>query len=206
MKFHNDLVVFDLETSMCEEHYPIEIGAVYLNKDAEIVSSFDILINHPQAEIIPELTELTTITKEQLEKEGVTPEQGFQDFEDWVSAYSGGNTKKPRLAAWGTYFDSRVVRAEYKRQNKDFAFAGTFIDVKSLAFLWCALSGHRTDKMSVETLFEQHMKMTKIPGHYHRANFDALITAEIYRRILKDLSEGFFLPSGQHVSLKVSES
>lgn len=197
MKLNNDLVIFDLETTDCNENYIIEIGAVYLNRENEIIGSYDGLIT-PPVPISQFVIDLTTLTNEQLTNEGLFPAEGLEEFESWVAKYSGSNLKKPRLCAWGTYFDSRVLRAEYKRQNRDYAFSGTMIDIKSLAFLWAALSGHRTDSFTVEKMAEEYMKMPPLEGaHYHRANYDALRTAQIYQRIVKDLTSGMFLDDGK---------
>lgn len=197
MKLNNDLIIFDLETTDCDEHHIIEIGAVYLNRENELCGSYDGLIT-PPVPISQFVSDLTTLTNEQLIKEGLDQAEGLREFENWIASLGGSNLKKSRLCAWGNYFDITVLRAEYKRLGQSYPFSGTAIDIKSLAFLWCALSGHRTDSFSVEKVAEEYMKMPPISGgHYHRANYDALRTAQIYQRIASDLSSGMFLPDGK---------
>jgi DNA polymerase III epsilon subunit-like protein len=200
MKFNNDLIVFDLETTMCEQRHIIEIGAVYVDKECACKDVFDVLVSNPLAEITPELTEITTLTKEQLDAEGKPIGEALQMFEAWVLQFAA-NTKKPRLAAWGNYFDMPVLRNEYKRLGREFPFSGTCIDIKSLAFLWCGLSGRRTDKMSVQTVYENYMGNEGNGRQYHRANVDAVATAAIYQQITYDLSTGMFLPDGKRLRL-----
>ena len=84
------------------------------------------------------------------------------------------------------------MRRAYGRYDRPFPFSGTAIDVKTLAMLWMALSGRRTDKFGVETVASAMGIQPE--GRYHRALTDAVTEAKILQRVFADLEGGFFAP------------
>ncbi len=212
MILRNELVVVDLEATSNRVHadervpvqtneFIIEIGAVLLDRELRIVDTFERLVR-PEAPVTPFITELTTITPEMVADRplwsGVAPE-----FEAWVSGRCR-SIRSARLCAWGTYFDIPLLRRCYERYGVPFPFSGTCFDVKTWAMLWLALSGRRSDRLTVSSVAAT---MGIAPeGPYHRALTDALAETRIAQRVFSDLDGGVFVPaaSGQpatHVKL-----
>jgi DNA polymerase III epsilon subunit-like protein len=202
MKLNNDLIILDLEATSNQEtdervenqsnNFIIEIGAVYVNKNLEIVSKFQKLVK-PEEPVTPFITSITHITPEMVENESKW-DVVSKEFETWAES-QGSKIKNIRLGAWGTYFDGPLLRKVYKHYGLKFPFSGTLYDAKTLAMVWCALSGNRTDQLSVDKV-ARHMNFTLPAGDlYHRALVDAEMEAKIYIKAMKDLSGGFYVPS-----------
>jgi inhibitor of KinA sporulation pathway (predicted exonuclease) len=84
------------------------------------------------------------------------------------------------------------MRRTYAHYGRPFPFSGTCFDVKTLAMLWTALSGRRTDKLGVDSVASAMGIQPE--GRYHRALTDAVTEAKILQRIFADLESGFFVP------------
>jgi DNA polymerase III epsilon subunit-like protein len=193
-KLYNPLVVIDLEATAGQDdagrqtnNCIIDIGAVYLDETLEVRGTFESLVK-PDEPITPFITKLTGITPEMVDGQPRFAEVG-PAFADWAQKLSG-NLKKVRLAAWGNYFDIPLLRKNYYDAGLDFPFAGTALDVKTLAFLWLSQSGRRTDKIGLE-FFAQHFGLGDVT--WHRALSDARVTAATLAGVWKDL-QGFFVP------------
>lgn len=214
MKINNDFIVFDLECTSnqeTKEERPefqtnwdiIDIGAVHVNKCLSLGDSFSSLVKSTER-ITPFIEELTGISNEMILAEKNWLQVGSL-FYDWAKDIIR-NTNNIRLAAWGNYFDMPILRRSYEERGVKFPFSGTCVDIKSLAFMWCALSGKRTDKLSVERV-ASYMNINP-EGQYHRAIVDAKVEAAILIRIMKDLSEGHFMELDnkyEYISIKKIE-
>ena len=204
--------MFDLEATASidpTEHGPpiqtnhgiIEIGAAFLDRSLILVDTFSHLVR-PEGPISSFITELTRITPAMCETQplwkGVAPE-----FEAWVAKWCT-NVKTVRLCAWGNYFDVPLLRRSYERYGLPFPFSGTCFDAKTIAMMWCSLSGRRTDKLSVKSV-AKYMGIAP-EGDYHRALTDAVTEAKIIQRVFTDLDSGVFVQgtSGQpYLHLKI---
>ena len=96
------LVVFDTETTGIEfgKDTIIELGAVSLENGAE-TGSMDRLIHLPEGKRLPPfIMNLTGITDEQLQAEGVAPEEAAGDF---CALLEGA--ERPLLVAYNAQFD-----------------------------------------------------------------------------------------------------
>jgi DNA polymerase III epsilon subunit-like protein len=191
---HNPLVVIDLEATAGQDESGrqtnnciIDLGAVYLDETLEVKGTFEALVK-PSEPVTPFITELTGISPAMLEDQPGFAQVG-PAFAEWAKTLAG-NLKKVRLAAWGNYFDIPLLRKNYYDAGLDFPFAGTAIDVKTLAFLWLSHSGRRTDKIGLE-FFAQHFGMETV--RWHRALADARATALTLKGVWTDL-QGFFVP------------
>lgn len=82
--FHSDYVVVDIETTGLNPTYNeiIEIGALRV-RDNEVIETMDVLIR-PEEPISTFITDLTGITNEMVEKEGVSTFEGLAAFLDFV--------------------------------------------------------------------------------------------------------------------------
>ena len=96
------LVVFDTETTGIEfgKDTIIELGAVSMEKGGE-TGSMDRLVRLPEGKCLPPfITNLTGITDEQLQTEGVEPEEAARDF---CALLEGA--ERPLLVAYNAQFD-----------------------------------------------------------------------------------------------------
>lgn len=197
MKLNQDIIVFDLEATSGKDvlgfqtnNYIIDIGAVYIKKDTlEIVDSFSSLVK-PEEYITEFIEKLTGITNAMTDTERLFDEVA-KDFEAWARKHAGDNLKKVLLAAWGNYFDIPLLRKLYMKYHMEYPFIGSCLDVKTLAVAWLALSGHRTDKHSVEHVSD--VMGIKPDGAYHRAIVDAKCEGQIFQRVFRDLDQGMFI-------------
>ncbi|MDD5656913.1 MAG: exonuclease domain-containing protein [Elusimicrobia bacterium] len=200
MRLNHDLLVLDLEATSNQStaaerpavqtnNYIIEIGAALLDRELKLVDTFQRLVR-PEEPITPFITEITSITPEMCADQPLWKDVA-PEFEAWV-ALRCGNVKRARLAAWGTYFDIPLLRRVYARYGRPFPFPGTSVDVKTLALLWAALSGRRTDKLGVDAVAAA--MGIRPEGRYHRALTDATTEARILQRVCADLENGFFAP------------
>lgn len=200
MRLNNELIVFDLEATSNQEeegerpalqvnNFIIEIGAAFLDRDLKLIDTFERLVR-PEEAITPFITKITSITPEMCQGQPLWKEVA-PAFEAWIKSHCD-NIKRVRLAAWGTYFDMPLLRRAYARYERPFPFSGTCLDVKTLALLWAALSGRRSDKLGVETVATAMGVQPE--GRYHRALTDAVTEAKILQRVFADLEGGFFLP------------
>lgn len=190
MRFNFPICVFDLETTDCDSHGIIEIGATMLTRELHrVVGAFQYTV-FSEFPVSSFVTELTGHSQETITRSPSWSKVSAL-FEKWVEDRAECDIKKVRLAAWGNYFDVNCLRNEYQRNGHSYPFSGTVIDVKTVALTWLALSGKRTDKCSVQGVAE--IMGIKPDGLYHRADVDAVATAEIFRRAISDLKGGVWI-------------
>lgn len=193
---NTDLLVIDLEATAGTDkdgnqtnNYIIDIGAVLLNRELEVVSTFETLVR-PEEEISDFISKLTHIDNKMVENEDLFP-VAIERFHNWLNnSLEGRSIKKVRLCAWGTYFDIPLLRKVYNKYKVTFPFSGTAFDIKTMALMWHSLSGRKTDKLQVSTV-ARAMNIS-VDGTYHRAITDAKVEAEILKRVWNDL-QGFFI-------------
>lgn len=190
--FSNPLLIFDLELTAPDDARGdselIEIGAVLLDPDFQERGHFSALIR-PEQPLNPRIAALTGITDEML-AEADSFAAVIERFEAWLSAHIP-DLMRLRLSAWGIHGDIPALRAAYARCGRPWPFAGSAVDVKSIAMVWLALSGRRTDKAGLFKV-AKHMQLLPI-GAWHRALVDAEITARVLVRVFSDLDTGVFI-------------
>lgn len=207
---NTDLLVIDLEATAGVDkdgnqtnNFIIDIGAVLLNRELQVVSTFETLVK-PEEEISEFITKLTHIDNKMVEDEDLFP-VAIDRFHNWLNnSLDGRSIKKVRLCAWGTYFDIPLLRKVYNKYKLDFPFSGTAFDIKTMALMWHSLSGRKTDKLQVSTVAKA-MNISA-EGSYHRAITDAKVEAEILKRVWNDL-QGFFIEGKkgvEHFSIRQS--
>jgi len=199
MKLKNNIVVIDLEATSNQinevkplkqvHNFIIEIGAVLVSPQLEIVSTFEHLVR-PEEEITPFIEKLTGISNAMVKDMPLWPVVS-EKFIKWITSY--GSFSKARLAAWYNYFDMPLLKSVYEHYNTPCPFYGYMIDIKSLAFMWASLKGLSSKELTVD---EAARKMGITPdGKYHRALTDAKTEAEIFIYIMKDLRDGHYIPN-----------
>lgn len=196
LNLNTDLLVIDLEATAGKDekgnqtnNYIIDIGAVLLDRDLNVISTFESLVK-PEEPISDFITELTKIDNSMVEKEDTFPGVAAK-FHTWLENSLGRSSfKKIRLCSWGTYFDIPLLRKVYQKYDLEFPFSGTAFDIKTMALMWHALSGRKTDRLQVSTVAKT--MDIKAEGTFHRAITDAIVETKIMQRTMKDL-QGFFI-------------
>lgn len=204
LNLNTDLLVIDLEATAGTDsngnqtnNYIIDIGAVLIDRDMNIVSTFTSLVK-PEESISDFIADLTHIDNKMVENEELFPVVA-ENFLNWLKeALNGRSIKKVRLCAWGTYFDIPLLRKVYQKYNLNYPFSGTAFDIKTMALLWHSLSGRKTDKLQVSTVAKE--MNIKIDGKLHRAITDAKVEALIMQKVFKDL-QGMFIETKEGVKL-----
>lgn len=171
--FDDEMIVFDLETTGLSNRSCriIEIGAVKI-KGGEIIEEFNTFVD-PECEISAEITELTSITNEDVagapkEKEAV---ESFMKF-------AGDRL----LIAHNANFDIGFIRVAAERCN--IPFTNSYLDTVGLSkFVNPELTKHKLN------IIAEHYKLEEF--HHHRACDDARTLALIFFVMVERLrSEG----------------
>jgi len=128
---YKTLLVFDFETTGLDSRNDeiIEIGAVKLANDgngnfAEI-DALDVLVK-PSKPIVAKITEITGITNEMLENEGVTQEEAFNRLSFLIE-------DDTLLIAYNIAFDLGFLETLYRRHyNPSYEFTNDLLDVMAV--------------------------------------------------------------------------
>jgi len=101
-------IIFDLETTGLdsERHFIIEIGAIRVNRDSDLHETFQALIE-PRSRITAKIRELTGITREMLEADGLPIHQALAEFRSFVGDLP--------MVAFNADFDKGFLAAECRR-------------------------------------------------------------------------------------------
>jgi len=177
-------IIFDLEATCWEEKNDkikeiIEIGAVKLNKDLEIM---DIFSEFVKPAINPELTEfcktLTSIRQSDVDN-AKTFNDVIQDFERWILSSS----EDVKLISWG-YYDKKQILEESQHKK----YSGEIIKLLeekhiSLKHEFAKMRKSRTCGM------KKALDILNLPleGTHHRGIDDAKNIAKIFQKIYPEL-------------------
>jgi DNA polymerase-3 subunit epsilon len=168
----NSLVVLDFETSGLSPNMGdrvIEIGAVKL-QDGEVVASFQQLMN-PGFRISGFIENYTGIKQHMLDNAASCEDVMFE-----FSEFLGDSN----LVAHNASFDQRFLDWEFR--NLALGYKGEFVCSMLLARrLYQRISTHKLGSL---------IKYKKIPnkGNFHRALYDAEMTAKLWLRMLEDIT------------------
>jgi inhibitor of KinA sporulation pathway (predicted exonuclease) len=168
------IVVVDLEAT-CWKGYPpknqtnqiIEVGVCLLDvKTHEITNKRGILVKPTHSRVSSFCTELTTITQEMLDEEGIPLKEAYKILLDVY------NSKKRVWASFGDY-DRRMFEKDCKAHNLKYPFSKKHINVKTLFAL--------KQKLKKEIGMARGLAHLKIPleGTHHRGIDDAYNTAKL---------------------------
>jgi len=105
-------VVFDLETTglRADSHEIIEIGAVRVNRDSANHETFQVLVK-PRKKVPKKITEITGISQQMVEQDGVALEQAVAEFQEFAGDL--------RLVAYNAAFDMAFLRNAAARCGKE---------------------------------------------------------------------------------------
>lgn len=133
MKTTDKIIIIDLEATCWQGAVPvgqeneiIEIGLSVLDTiTGEISKNQGILIKPQRSTVSPFCTELTTITQQLLDEQGVLFEDAIQMLE---SRYS------PKDYTWASYgqYDLNMLRKQCKKFNVPYPMGNDHINVKTL--------------------------------------------------------------------------
>lgn len=178
MRLPFTLIVLDFETNGATvedstAHRIIEIGAVRVSEELQIVDEFSMLVDGRP--VLDEVVKIHGITNEALEGKP-TFKDAHGDFDEWC-----GKKQEYLLAAWGAYFDIPVLRDEYQRIGVKFPHRGEAIDIKGAAWMDLLKQGKPVRHLGLE----QAAALYGIPfyGRKHKAVDDARMTVRILQAI-----------------------
>ena len=179
-KLLDKILVVDIEATCWEGNVPegmnsdiIEIGVCLLDiQTGEISDNRGILVHPERSTISPFCTQLTTITTELIEKEGVSFSEALRILKkDYLS----------QSRAWASFgaYDVKMFQRQCQDLGKGYPFSPSHINVKTVFAL--------KNKLSHELGMDDALKFLDIPleGTHHRGVDDAKNIAKILREILK---------------------
>ncbi|WNC73542.1 3'-5' exonuclease [Thalassotalea psychrophila] len=173
----NSIVVLDFETtglSPQQGDRAIEIGAVKI-VDGIVVDSFQELMN-PGRPVSTFIAEYTGITNAML-RTAAPCDEVMDSFADFIG--------DENLLAHNASFDKKFLDAEFARINHNYVgeFACTLLTSRRI---YQDAPNHKLGTLvNYKNLAED--------GTFHRALFDAEMTAKLWLKILEDISEEYFL-------------
>jgi inhibitor of KinA sporulation pathway (predicted exonuclease) len=115
---------WDGETPSGQRNEIIEIGLTVLDVKTGEREKHGILVKPKHSEISPFCTQLTTITQEMIDAEGVSFEEAMKFLKEF----------KPKHRAWASWgdYDRRQFDRECREKGRSYPFGPTHINVKNL--------------------------------------------------------------------------
>lgn len=172
--YEQDYTVYDVETTgfSVVDEYVIEIGATRFNSKGEVVASFQHFIKPPKP-IPAHITDLTSITQEEIDNEGRDLESVIEEFHQfWQGSV---------LVAHNAHFDRDHLFVSYERCGREKPVL-TMVDTLLISrMINTDLKTHNLKKLSSK------YKVTL--NSHHRADQDAQATGEIFFHMLEQLKE-----------------
>ncbi|MBL3659010.1 3'-5' exonuclease [Fulvivirga sediminis] len=175
----DQIVVVDIEATCWDEKTPdgmesdiIEIGICLLNvQSREISDNRGIIVIPERSTVSPFCTELTTITPELIEQEGVTFKEALKILKDEYLTQS---------RAWASFsaYDLKQFQRQCLALGRGYPFGPSHINVKTLFALKNKL-GHEQGMAGA-----LHILGIELEGTHHRGKDDAKNIAKILRTIL----------------------
>lgn len=175
-------IIYDLEATCWRSPKPrqveiIEIGAVRVNEDLEIVDEFSEFVRpilHPQIDRF--CTKLTSITQDDVE-DADNFDLVIRKFEVWM----GYSSTRTALFSWGE-FDHRQFVLDARLHNLEFEW------LKYWACLQRHYSKYKGSKNQIGLKNALSLEGLNFNGTQHRAIADARNMAELFIKIAKPLN------------------
>lgn len=171
-----DLIIFDLEASQPSSKI-IEFGAVKLLRDGGIhPERFSQLVKIDEPLGICDtregkktITELTGISQEMLDKDGILFPEALEKFHKWAT----NGTTNILLASWGVW-DCPCLRDNCDLHKVKYPFRGKSMDLKNIG-IWMSLTTGKKSQDGLGSMMK-NWGLTFV-GNKHRACDDAYNTA-----------------------------
>ena len=175
-----NMLVVDLEATCWRGHPPvgmfneiIEIGIAILDLETKEVTAKDsILIKPTYSTISPFCTELTTLTQELLEENGVTLEEAVDKL---INEYK---SNKVIWGSWGNY-DRNQFKKDCERKRVKYPFSDNHFNIKPLF----SFKFGKNKDFGVSSALE-YLNMP-FEGTQHRGVDDAVNIAKIVKEIFR---------------------
>lgn len=174
MKTTDKIIIIDLEATCWngevpkgEKHEIIEIGICILDRHSgEISKNKGILVQPTQSKVSAFCTELTTITQEMLDKDGIPLDAALQLLEDEYQS---------DLFTWASYgqYDLNMLKRQCKDRNIRYPLHSEHINVKT----WFAEKFGLTKPTGMNGAL--HLLNIPLEGTHHRGIDDAKNIAKI---------------------------
>lgn len=177
-----NLMALDLELNQPSRKI-IEIGVCFFNLESgQVLEKHHWFIN-PNEPIDPYITNLTTITNEDVMKEGISISQAYEEL---VAKYKKHNCFGNMLT-WGCGDSEALKQAVIEEAGKvDWAFGYRYFDVKTLYQAYCMRQGHKIQAGLAKAMIRCGMNFK---GTKHRAIDDAYNTYKIFLHLVKRLPD-----------------
>lgn len=174
---YQHILIFDFETTGLDPYLNniIEIGAILLEKTPEgvykLVSELGVLIKQ-EAPLPSKIVEITGITDELLEKEGITEREAFYKFQKM-------HKKDCLLVAYNISFDYGFLNELYKKHlnDKNLYISNDLLDVMAI------YKDRHPYPHRLASAVEQY---NIIHEDAHRALDDAKVTLQVLAKLIKE--------------------
>ncbi len=178
-------VVFDIETTGFDPIFDqiIEIGAVKIDGSGAVVDKFQRFVSlYKKDELPPKIIELTHITEEMLISDGKDIDYVMQEFIEFF--------EDSVLVAQNTKFDMSFIDMYYLRNKNKFLPNITLDTIDLAKHLYPDKSTYKLAKLI------EYFDVDYDSEAHHRADYDALITSEIFvkgmTKLVKEKQKNIF--------------
>ncbi len=176
-------------------HDIIQIAAVLLNKDFEVISEFDSLV-HPEneADFDFESKRIHGISRFEL-NEAPSFEEMIDQLEDWLEEAGGYSSRRAmaqlKICGQGINNDICFLKTAYQSINMAWPFAHQFIDLQDIALFYNRILKANDMKTSKGVSLNATAKLLnkKRSRKKHDALEDALLTAQCFQELFKRAKE-----------------
>ncbi len=169
--YNIEIVFFDIETTGLNPSKDeiIEIGAIKVKNGIKL-AEFQTLIK-PSLKITNEITELTCITNEMLEKEGRSIQEALGMFIDFIDGC--------RLVGHNVIeFDLKFLERELKKNMKVCIYNPVEDTLKMARVMIKKINDHKLGTVA------KSLGLYPETGKLHRSLYDCYICSEVYRRLI----------------------
>lgn len=172
-------IIFDLETTCQDKEIDanfdkelLEIGAVKVDETGNVLETFDLIVIPTRTTITPYCIELTSITKELVDQEGISFKEAMNSFKIFCEDLP--------LFSWGFFDKKQLIKDCIVNQ---YPLNGFLTNHRSLRHEHVDVYGL---KNRVE--IKPALKMLDLPfeGTLHRGIDDAINIATIFKHMLKN--------------------
>ncbi|NDJ85258.1 MAG: exonuclease domain-containing protein [Chloroflexi bacterium] len=176
----DQIVVIDIEATCWKQRPPdgqvneiIEIGICTLDvATGERAEKESILVKPERSTISKFCTELTTLTPEQVEQDGISFKKACQVLRKKY------HTRRRTWASYGNY-DRQMFERQCAARRVEYPFGATHLNIKNLFAIMMGLKHEIGLVQAIETL------RLEMEGTHHRGHDDAWNTALLLARILR---------------------
>ncbi len=167
----------DVETAgpIPGEYALLTIGACDVNDPAQ---TFTCELKPTTRNADPKALEVTGLSLDQLERDGLAPASAMRAFSDWVNLRVGTDAV-PVFVGFNAAFDWSFVNYYFHRYLGENPFGFTALDIKSMYMGTARSSWHQTRSSQISTALHSTLQGD------HDALHDAQYQAELFRLIRK---------------------